>query len=253
MPRPAKGEASNRKRKSKPKQLTEEEKEAIECSDLISIIRHSEDKKKADVAFEDIVNRLKSRIQKIVNRFNINGFDSFDIMQEALYALRYKAIKDYNPERGNGIGWAPFERFAMLCIRRHLSTEYKSSHQNKKKVLNSSISLNQDTSNSSEDDLSLANIISNGEDSILEQVEASEYYRDLMLRLMQSLSAFEKEVFLLYAQSYTYEEIADKINENRVKIKVKVKGVDNALSRIKNKARHILVQYELAQEDEDEE
>ena len=45
---------------------------------------------------------------------------------------------------------------------------------------------------------------------------------------------------MLYAQRYSYKEITDIINENREKVKINIKGVDNALSRIKIKARSLL-------------
>lgn len=231
-------------KKKKEPVLTEEEREAQRCEELINTIRSSNEKEKTDAAFEEIVDRLKPRIQKLVNRFKISGFDSYDIMQEALFALRFKAIKDYNSERGNGIGWAPFDRFSILCIRRHLSTEYKSSYQNKKRALNSSMSLNQEVSKSGDEELSLISILDSGEDSIINQLGDKEYYIDLMTGLLKDLSPFEKEVFVLYAQRYSYDEIAERINESRVKVKINIKGVDNALSRIKHKAKVILIQYE---------
>lgn len=244
---------SKKKTAAKKKVETQEEieqQEAEECEFLINKIKNSVKKSDIDAAFEEVVKRLKPRIQKLVNRFNISGLDSSDIMQEALFALRYKAIKDYDAERGRGIGWAPFERFAILCIRRHLSTEYKASYQNKKRVLNSSISLNQQTFTGPDEELSLINIIDSGEDDIIDQLQDREYYVSLMTKLVKSLSPFEKEVFVLYAQRYSYEEIADMINENRVKVKVNIKGVDNALSRIKHKAKQIFAQHEQAEQED---
>lgn len=258
MPRPkkvggSKSKASKKTTKKKKEQvLTEEEQEAQRCEELINTIRTSNKKEETDAAFEEIANRLKPRIQKLVNRFKISGFDPYDIMQEALFALRFKAIKDYNAERGNGIGWAPFDRFSILCIRRHLSTEYKASYQNKKRALNSSVSLNQEVSKSGDEDLSLISILDSGEDSIINQLGDKEYYMDLMTRLLKGLSPFEKEVFILYAQRYSYDEIAERINENRVKVKINIKGVDNALSRIKHKAKIILIQYESSNADDEE-
>tara|TARA_B100001564_G_C20479715_1_gene596519 strand:- start:457 stop:804 length:348 start_codon:yes stop_codon:yes gene_type:complete len=114
------------------------------------------------------------------------------------------------------------------------------------------MSLNQESSRSSGDEeLSLINIIDSGDAPIIDQIEDREYYMDLMTKLLKSLSPFEKEVFLLYAQRYSYEEIADLINEKRVKVKINIKGVDNALSRIKHKAKIILVQYESTNADEE--
>jgi len=211
---------------------------------LINLVRGSKNQNKVNQAFEEILENLSPRIQGMVNKFTIRGLDPNDVMQEALYALRYKAIKDYDKTRGTVVGVAPFDRFALLCIRRHLSTEFKSSLQNnRKKVLNQSISLNQE-SRGNNDDLSLINIIPSGDGNILEEVQEKEYFNGLMSNLFKSLSRFEREVLILYSQRFTYEEISDKINENRVKIIVNVKGIDNALSRIKNKAKVIITQYE---------
>lgn len=242
MPKPSKKKVS-KKSKSK-SNLTE-------CEKYLDVVKNG-DQQESDAAFEIVFDKVKPRIQALVNRFNIAGLDKSDILQESLYALRFKAIKDYNPERGHGEGWPPFERFAILCIRRHLSTEYKSSYQNKKRVLNYSMSLNQDTSSSDEENMFLINIIQDetGYEDILDYVENKEYYSTLVKNLLENLSKFEKEVFVLYAQNYSYEEIAEKINENRVKVKIKIKAVDNALSRIKTKARGIIEFQDKNDEDE---
>jgi RNA polymerase sigma factor (sigma-70 family) len=187
------------------------------------------------------------KIQKVVSKFNIPGYEHSDILQEALYALRYKAIKDYDKARGTGEGPAPFDKFALLCIRRHLATEFKSSYQNKKRVLNQSVSIYKESykSSDSEENVSLSNILSDPDAlDICELTGENEYYKNLQDLLLSSLSSFEKEVYILYAQKYSYEEIAEKINNKRSKIRVNIKGVDNALSRIKHKAKEILEKYE---------
>lgn len=220
------------------------EAENLRFIELIEIVRTTKNPKIENDAFIEIYERLKPRIQKMTNRFTIPGLNHDDIMQEALLALRIKAIKDYDQERGNGEGPAPFDRFALLCIRRHLSTEFKSSLQNnRKKVLNQSLSLDQE-SKGSDDDLSLSSIIPSVDGDILSGLQEREYFRNLMTNLVKHLSRFEREVLGLYAQRLSYEEIADKINERRVKIKVNVKGVDNALSRIKKKAKTIIAEYD---------
>lgn len=229
---------------------TEEQQKNLRCLQLINIVRKSKDENKANRAFQELVGMLIPKIQKVVNRFNIPGYDSSDILQEALYALRYKAVKDYDKERGNGDGPAPFDKFALLCIRRHLATEFKSSYQNKKRVLNQSVSIDKETNNnnsqSSDSEIYLSNIISDNKmPDVLSQVSENEYFENLQTLLYNNLSKFEREVYLLYAQKFSYEEIAQKINDKRNKILVNIKGVDNALSRIKHKAHMILQNYEL--------
>ena len=221
----------------------------LRCIKLINAVRRKKNEDESNIAFEELLRILMPKIQKVVSRFNIPGYDATDILQEALYALRYKAIKDYDKERGTGEGPAAFDKFALLCIRRHLATEFKASYQNKKRVLNQSVSIDKETNNStqntSDNEIYLSNIISDPKKTdILTNISNDEYFNNLQRLLFANLSSFEKEVFILYAQKFSYEEIAEKINDRRNKVKVNIKGVDNALSRIKHKAQIILVNYE---------
>jgi DNA-directed RNA polymerase specialized sigma24 family protein len=219
----------------------------LRCIKLINNIRKTKDEEEVNKAFEELLSMLLPKIQKVVSKFNIPGYEHSDILQEALYALRYKAIKDYDKARGTGDGPAPFDKFALLCIRRHLATEFKSCYQNKKRVLNQSVSIYKESYKNGNDDesVSLSNILSDPDAlDICELTGENEYYKNLEDLLLSSLSGFEKEVYLLYKQKYSYEEITEKINNKRLKVRVNIKGVDNALSRIKHKAREILTKYE---------
>ncbi len=207
---------------------------------LINKIRRSKDEQHINDAFSLVIKGLDTKIKKICSRYRIPGHDFDDIYAEALYALRYKAIKDYDQKRGSGEGPAAFDRFALLCIRRHLATTLKTSHQNRKKILNGCKSLEQDRSSDNED-LSLVNILPGTDGDICYEVQQSEEFKSLINRLLKKLSKFEKNVFYLYARQYTYEEIAEIINRKfPQKDVVDIKGVDNALSRIKNKGKGVL-------------
>jgi len=106
-------------------------------------------------------------------------------------------------------------------------------------VLNTCISLDQDRGGSN-DDLSLVNILPQTKGDILDLIENREYFTKLVKSLLSKLSKFEREVFLLYVEKYTYEEIADIINRRKLRgLQVNIKGVDNALSRIKHKAQSV--------------
>mgnify|MGYP005841314397 CR=1 FL=1 len=219
---------------------------------LIDVIRKEEHgEAETNEAFAEIQGHLQLKIQKIVSKCSISGMDDGDVMQEALYALRFKAINDYDSERGtDDLGVADFDRFALLCIRRHLATKFKSSLQgNRFKVLNDAFSLDQEDKGTDRD-LAFINILSSSNlsltreyDDVLSMVEEGEYYNNLMNLLLKKLSEFEKQVLILYAQKFSYEEIAEQINKNRMN-KLQTKSIDNALSRIKTKARAIRLQYE---------
>lgn len=205
---------------------------------LVDKVRKSKKQHEVNFAFEQIANGLKPRIRSLCSKFRIAGLGQDDIYQEALYALRFKAIKDYDQTRGTGEGPAPFDRFALLCIRRHLATELKTSFQIRRTVLNTSISLDQER-NEHKDDLSLVNILPSTTGDVLDFVENKEYFTKLVGKLLSKLSKFEREVFLLYVEKYTYEEISEIINRRKLRQPVNIKGVDNALSRIKHKAQSI--------------
>jgi RNA polymerase sporulation-specific sigma factor len=210
---------------------------------LVYTIRNTAHKKEIDIAFSQIVKGLDSKIKNLANKFKIPGMGFDDIYQECLFALQYKAIKDYDETKGSTEGPAMFDRFALLCIRRHLATTLKAAHQNKVKVLNDSKSLNADrggagSANSNVDeDLSLINICSSKEKPILDRLQHKEFITSFSDKLMKKLSPFEQEVFLLYVQKYSYEEVAQIIIGDQTNSSVK--AIDNGLSRIKHKAREI--------------
>jgi len=91
-----------------------------------------------------------------------------------------------------------------------------------------------------EDTGTLADIIAGVNENDLDRVIREEQFSLIVVELLKVLSSFEKKVLLLYAQKYSYKEISDIINESREKVKINIKGVDNALSRIKIKARTLL-------------
>jgi len=212
----------------------------------IAKTRVKKNQKLANAAYDEIEGRVKSKIMYIVGQFHIPGCNRDDIYQEALYALRFKAIPDYDKDKGN-YGPYPFDNFAVLCIRRHLSTLLKSSFQNKKKALNTSLSINKNRNDSSSDMLFLSDILTDDSETVADFLQNKEYYSSLFSNLFKKLSKFEKKVFVLYTKKYSYEEITAIINanykKNKIKRKINIKSVDNALSRIKIKGREVFVQH----------
>ena len=217
---------------------------------LVNIVRKSRKKEKINEAFNEIISILDVKIKQISYKINIAGFGFNDIYQEALYALRYKAIKDYDPDRGSTDEPYPFDKFAMLCMRRHLATIRKTSYQNKKKVLNFSISLDQergDYGGAGEDQFTLMDLIPQTTGSVIDKIEKTEYYKQLFDSLFEKLSSFEREVFILYIKKYSYEQITKIINKKRNIMqnrKIDVKSVDNAIVRIKHKSKNVLMYYD---------
>jgi len=215
----------------------------LKYEELVEIVRGKGQNKRKNLAYNEIEKRIKYKILYIVRQFYIPGLNSDDILQEALYALRFKAIVDYDGSRGSGELPYPFDKFAILCIRRHLSTMLKGSFQNKRKALNTSLSLDQDRGSHEDENLHLSDILPQTDTTIVELIGDKEYYKTLFDGLYYKLSKLEKIVFKLYTYKFSYEEITSKINKfynkKGFKKRVNVKSVDNALSRIKIKAKEV--------------
>ncbi len=192
-----------------------------------------------DIIFNDIIEKIDPLIKRIVGKFNIPGYESSDLYQEALYAVRFKAISDFDVSRIIGDDFVGFEKFAALCVKRHLSTLLKCSFQNKKAALNTSVSFNA-LASEDEESFDMSALMNSEETSQSIASENQEIFRSIISHLMDHLSDFEKKVLALYAQRFSYEEIADKLNRNGDGKKVNIKGVDNALSRIKIKAKQVV-------------
>ncbi len=222
--------------------------EKLKYEELVEVVRGKARDYRKNRAYNEIEKRIKPKVGYITRQFYIPGFNIDDILQEALYALRFKAIPDYDSSKGSGDSPYPFDKFAMLCIRRHLSTILKSSFRNKEKALNTSFSLDQDRGSHDDENLYLVDILSDDSASIIDDIGEKEYYHSLITKLYQRLSKLEKNVFVLYTYKYSYDDITDKINKfyksrgkNR---KVNVKSVDNALSRIKIKAKEVFDKFD---------
>ena len=223
--------------KEKTEEEKEREKKINKYIELVNRVRNAKNKKEENAAFNQIEEMLKPKMQQLSYQIKIPGWEPSDCYQEALWALRSKAIKDYDQTRSIKNDVSPFDSFAVLCIRRHLSTKRKSSFQSKQIVLNKARSTDQNrsTSNSSDDFVSLSDIVAYvGLDSA-ELMEEKENYKHLLKNLWERMSPFEKEVFVLHKHDLSYKEIAKKIYKKKLVSIEETKSVDNALSRIKTK------------------
>ena len=166
----------------------------------------------------------------------IRGFQSVDIYQETLIALRFKAIPNFRTDKGMS-----FLNFAKMCIRRHLITLLNASKNRiRDKSMNEAISLDSSPLGNHDEDgrNTYANLISDKSASVDEIVETSEAYEVTKKALLGSLSDFEKVVLREYLASSSYKEISKNISEN-LRGRYDTKSIDNALLRIRKKAIHL--------------
>ena len=192
--------------------------------DLIQIIK-SGDKH----ALEYLIDRYKGLVNMKVSKYYIIGAEREDIIQEGLIGL-FKAIKNYQSDKQSS-----FKNFANMCIERQLITAIKSSNRQKHMPLNSYLSLNMnaydnnDVNSQNEADLIEilnANLIEDPLDTITQK----EYYKVVENTIDKTLSSFEKQVLNFYMQGQSYVQIAERL-------KTPVKSVDNAIQRIRKKAK----------------
>lgn len=200
---------------------------------LVNAVRNDD----CEESFGILESYLSYYIKLFGQKYRIPGCDSNEIEQESLYALRYKAIEDFNPNRGK------FKSFAILCIKRHLFSLIKGSTQQKRQALNTSLSLDEDRSDDG-DNLSLASLISSNEPHILDQIVKQEIDDRREKRLMAKLSKLEMEVYRLYIQQFHYDEIVVKLRKVFPKRNINKKAVDNSLSRLKQKAKNLSKQHD---------
>lgn len=200
---------------------------------LVVLVRQSD----CENAFGELREYLSSYISLFEKKYRIPGCDADEIAQECLFALRFKAIEDFNPLRGK------FRSFAILCMKRHLFSIIKASTQQKRRVLNESLSLDVDRSEG--DDLSLSNLITQDKLSIVEKLEKEETIFRTKQRLLSKLSRLEQEVFKLYIQQYPYDEIATALEKVFPNKEFSKKSVDNALVRCRSKAQELSTNVDL--------
>lgn len=195
---------------------------------LVRLVKKTND----NDAFEELRICVASYIKMFGKKYRISGCDSDEIEQQCLYALRYKAIEDFNSKRGK------FPSFAVLCMKRHLFSLIKGNSQQKRRVLNESLSLNEDRSNDG-DNVSLASLIVEDRLDVDDQIAHDETNSQQKNFLLSKLSPLEQEVFKLYIQKYHYDEIVDELKRILPKRDVDIKAIDNAITRVKSKAQKL--------------
>ncbi|MGN9056583.1 sigma-70 family RNA polymerase sigma factor [Bariatricus sp. HCP28S3_A7] len=176
-----------------------------------------------------LMEKYKGLVRQKAKAMYLWGGENDDLIQEGMIGL-FKAVEDYEPDAG-----ASFYSFAELCISRQMYTAIKASQRKKHLPLNSYVSLY--TSGKREDGkeaLPLAETIEAGAESNPEELLLNtEYANAFEEELMDQLSKLENRVLYLHLMGMDYLKIAEVMDKSP-------KAIDNALQRIKGKARHIL-------------
>lgn len=153
------------------------------------------------------------------------GLDYNDLYQEGLIGL-IGAIEAFKEKKD-----IKFSTFAFLCIKRKIITAVKNANRKKHSILNESYSL--DYKQDEDDARGFGNVVpvnDGGLEDLLVSREDNEYFNK---RLDEELTDFERTVYDLRINNFTYEEIAATLGKT-------IKSVSGALERIRIKLKNIL-------------
>lgn len=164
-------------------------------------------------------------IKKYFGLANNLNIDINELISEASFAFS-DAINSYQNDKN-----AKLSTFISLCINRRLQKLIKKYSSEKARALNNAYSLDY---NYNDDGLTLKDLISDDSaNDPLNKLAEEQEYNELLLKIKDSLSNSEYEVFKLYSNGFDYQTISLITNKNP-------KQIDNTIQRLKHKIRDIL-------------
>lgn len=185
-------------------------RESLSTDDLVLLAQQGDER-----AAEQVLTLFRPLVQSLAGRFFVPSYEHEDICQIALMGL-WRAVQCFDPQRKAG-----FATFARICIRRQILSELKRAQRWALPV----VSLSE-----AGDKQSWLEQLPDPTQNLYDQLCEREVSRGRREFLVARLSPLEAQVAALYQQQLTYREIAQRLG-------CSPKAVDNALARIKRKAR----------------
>lgn len=153
-------------------------------------------------------------LQRLSKKYSSAQLESEDLLQEGLMAL-LSAVRIFR--EGEGV---PFRSYAYACARNRMISALRQVGGDSREELSLDSEEHRMPVSDSDDPARL----------LLQREELA----DLCLRLRTVLTPVEYRVLMLYLGSYSYREIARKLN-------IETKAVDNALQRMRRKLANAAV------------
>ena len=170
-----------------------------------------------------IIEKYKPLINKIATKMlpycKNNGLDKNDLIQEGMIGLNH-AIDKYQEQEDT-----LFYTYAKTCIERKIISVVVSSNRNKNKILNESISYD-------DEENSLLRILKDSSPNPEEIILDAESEEKFISKVRETLTDFENQVFDLLVSGLKYKEIAEILEKDE-------KAIDNAIQRIKAKIKKV--------------
>ncbi len=164
---------------------------------------------------------LTINLAKKLIKYCNGGIDLNDLIQEGLVGLN-EAINTFREDKETNFG-----TYARLCIERRMYSVVKSTRTYKNKILNESISLED------EDDVNIDRFLIDNSNNPSDMLEENAYQEEILNKLNEQLTDMEKQVFELKKNYFNYKEIADILDKEP-------KVIDNTIQRIKTKLKKIM-------------
>ena len=164
---------------------------------------------------EALCAKYKPLVLKYAKSLFLIGGETDDLIQEGMMGL-FSAILTFDESKG-----ASFMTFASLCINRPMLKAIESANRKKNIPLNNYVSLLDDDWDE---------ILSSDDPETM--VIGEENSKLLIAKIKEQLSKMEQEVFDYYLEGKNYKEIAEIMGKSP-------KNIDNALTRIRNKAKSV--------------
>ena len=167
--------------------------------------------------YEPLINKIATKMLPFCKN---NGLEKSDLIQEGMIGLNH-AIERYQEKED-----VLFYTYAKKCIERKIISVVISSNRNKNKILNESISYD-------DDENLLLRFIKSETPSPEEEIINIELEEDLLQKIKEVLTDLEEQVFSLLISGFKYKEIAEMLDKDG-------KSIDNTIQRIKVKIKNIL-------------
>lgn len=182
---------------------------------------------------EEARNALVMKYEKLVNKiardyYNAYKIDENDLYQEGLIGLM-NAVDSYK-EKENAI----FYTYACKCIHYRIRSYLRKYSNNKNKALSMAISLDKLIDDSESD---YYNFCADTSSDPLYKVENAFTNNELILELKKTLTSLEWTIFKYRINGLSNNNIASVMNIDK-------RSVENAVSRIRQKAKKITISLE---------
>ena len=183
--------------------------------ELVSLAKEGNEEA-IDIIYKKYKPIIVSKSKDAIITASHHGIEINDIMQEGYIGLD-EAINGFS-ENDN----ASFYTFAVLCINRQIINYLRKSTRSKDRILNDAVTIDDYVEKNLKDDYDteFSFVLREEEKLIITKINAV-------------LTEFEKSVFNLKMDGYSFEEIANTLNKD-------IKSIYNTFQRIKIKIKKII-------------